>query len=299
MSFPRATGILLHPTCLPSRGEIGDFGPAAYEFLDFLSEARQGLWQVLPLGPPANSNSPYSSTSAFAGNPFLISLERLAERGWLQAESIASLPESSGQIDYGQVRERKAPLLQSAASNFLTTASAAPRARFEKFKSENSWWLEDFVLYDSLRTQHHLQSWSAFPEGVARRDPAALEGARKEHGQKMEIGRVIQFFFWEQWKSLRQACAERSIRVMGDIAIFVDHDSADVWSHQDLYRLKGDMSPEVVSGVPPDAFSATGQRWGNPLYDWPAMKAHGYRWWIQRLRWAATTCDYIRLDQTN
>jgi 4-alpha-glucanotransferase len=296
MSFPRLTGILLHPTSLPSRGGIGDFGPAAYEFLDFLASARQGLWQVLPLGPPANGNSPYSSTSAFAGNPLLISLERLAERGWIDDAQLKELPHTAGPIDYDRVRESKLPLLDEAARKFLDFAPNAARTRFERFRNENEWWLEDFVLYDALRDRYRKQCWNAWPLELARREAGALETARTELASEIAIRRVIQFFFYEQWHALRLYCAQKSIRVVGDIAIFVDYDSADVWANRELFRLKDDLSPVAVSGVPPDAFSATGQRWGNPLYDWNAMRAEGYKWWVQRLRWATETCDFIRLD---
>jgi len=296
MPFPRTTGILLHPISLPSRGGIGDLGPAAYEFIEFLSSAHQGLWQVLPLGPPANGNSPYSSTSAFAGNPLLISLERLAERGWIDGARLSSLPEKVGAIDYEQVRGAKVPLLTEAAHNFMDHAQPQIRSRFDRFCSENSWWLEDFVLYDGLRDRYDQQCWNCWETGLAHRESEALEDASKELDFDLAIRRVIQFFFWEQWHAIRHRCAERSIRVVGDIAIFVDYDSADVWANRELFRLKENLQPEVVSGVPPDAFSATGQRWGNPLYNWDAMRARGYEWWIDRLRWAAQTCDYIRLD---
>ena len=296
MSFPRSTGILLHPISLPSRGGIGDFGPAAYEFLDFLAAGRQGLWQVLPLNPPANGNSPYSSTSAFAGNPLLISLERLADRGWLEHSDLSGLPEDVKRIDYDEVRIHKLPLLEKAAKKFLVFASDQPKSRFERFCNANSWWLDDFVLYDGLRERYQHHNWKEWPSELARRDSEPLERARRDLSNEIAVRRVIQFFFWEQWRSLRRACAEKSIRVVGDIAIFVDYDSADVWAQRELWRLRDDLEPEVVSGVPPDAFSATGQRWGNPLYNWDAMRARGYRWWVQRLRWAAQTCDLIRLD---
>jgi 4-alpha-glucanotransferase len=296
MSFPRLTGILLHPTSLPSRGGIGDFGPAAYEFLDFMASARQGLWQVLPLGPPANGDSPYSSTSAFAGNPLLISLERLAERGWIDRSQLDGLPNSTGPIDYDQIRECKLPLVMKGARKFLDSASEAARSRLEQFCAENEWWLEDYVLFDALRDRYSRQPWNAWPPELARRDAGALQTARLELVSEMAVRRVVQFFFYEQWHALRLYCAQKSIRVVGDIAIFVDYDSADVWANRELFRLKDDLEPEAVSGVPPDAYSATGQRWGNPLYDWNAMRSQGYKWWVQRLRWATQTCDYIRLD---
>ena len=296
MSFPRLTGILLHPTSLPSRGGIGDFGPAAYEFLDFLASARQGLWQVLPLGPPANGDSPYSSTSAFAGNPLLVSLERLAEHGWIDRSQLDGLSESAGPIDYDQVHEYKLPRLMEGARKFLKSAPGTARSSFERFRAQNEWWLEDFVLYDALRDRYGRQAWNAWPRGLARRDAEALQTARTELTSEIGIRRVVQFFFYEQWHALRLSCAQKSIRVVGDIAIFVDYDSADVWANRELFRLKDDLQPEAVSGVPPDAYSATGQRWGNPLYDWNAMRTQGYKWWVQRLRWATQTCDFIRLD---
>ena len=296
MTFPRSTGILLHPISLPSRGGIGDFGPAAYQFLDFLAQGRQGVWQVLPLNPPANGNSPYSSTSAFAGNPLLISLERLAEHGWLDASAVAPLPTEVGRIDYEQVNRDKVPLLWQAAANFLQGSDGSARRRFDDFCRDNSWWLEDFVLFDTLR-ERYGKNWSQWPGGLARREASGIEAAKSQLDADLSIRRAVQFFFWEQWRALRQYCAQKSIRVVGDVAIFVDYESADVWAHRELFRLKeDDLQPEVVSGVPPDYFSATGQRWGNPLYNWEAIRATGYHWWVQRLRWAAQTCDLIRLD---
>jgi 4-alpha-glucanotransferase len=296
MPFPRATGILLHPVSLPSRGGIGDFGPAAYEFVDFLAAGRQGLWQVLPLGPPANGDSPYSSTSAFAGNPLLISLERLVERGWIPAAKLPELSNTVGPIDYEEVRRRKLPLLIEACDRFLVAARPEQRSRFERFCDENSWWLEDFVLYDALQARHRVKFWKDWPAELALRQPAAVEAARTELASELAIGRVLQFFFYEQWRALRRHCAEKSVRVVGDIAIFVDYESADVWANRELFRLNDKLDPEVVAGVPPDAYSATGQRWGNPLYNWDMMRTRRYKWWVRRLRWATQTCDYIRLD---
>jgi len=296
MPFPRAAGILLHPTSLPSRGGVGDFGPAAYRFVDFLSSARQGLWQVLPLGPLGYGNSPYSSTSAFAGNPLLISLERLADRGWIERDKVEGLEAGSGPVEYEPVFARKIPLLFESARNFLLTGSADALQRYESFRAENAWWLDDFVLFDALRARRKLESWNHWPRDLAQRDPAALQKARDELAADIQIRSVLQFAFYEQWRALRHYCGERAIRVVGDVAIFMNHDSADVWTHRELFRLDQNLEPEVVAGVPPDFFSKTGQRWGNPLYDWDVMKERGYEWWIQRLRWATRNCDYIRLD---
>jgi 4-alpha-glucanotransferase len=302
MSFPRAAGILLHPTSLPSRGGIGDFGPAAYRFIDFLASARQGAWQVLPLGPLGYGNSPYSSTSAFAGNPLLISLERLAEHGWIEAKNIDSGKIDSEKVDpvapveYDQVFAQKMPLLFEAARNFLRTASSDALDGLQKFRTENSWWLDDFVLFDALRAKHKLACWNQWPRDLAHRDPSALDKARKELDADIQVRSALQFAFYEQWRALRRYCSERAIRIVGDVAIFMNHDSADVWTRQELFRLNENLDPDVVAGVPPDFFSKTGQRWGNPLYRWDIMKERGYDWWIQRLRWATQHCDYIRLD---
>ena len=295
MTFPRLTGILLHAISLPSRGGIGDLGPAAYEFIDFLAQARQGLWQVLPLNPPAKGNSPYSSTSAFAGNPLLISLDRLAEQGWIDTGELDGLEANADPIDYEQVNREKLPLVRRAATNFLSRAGSDERQRFEYFCSQNAWWLADYVAFEVLR-ERHGEDWSRWPSQFARRDPAAMHEFRQNASTDLEIRRVEQFFFWEQWRALRSYCTQKCVRIVGDIAIFVDYDSADVWANRDLFRLRDNLQPEVVSGVPPDYFSATGQRWGNPLYNWEAIRASGYQWWVQRLRWATQTCDYIRLD---
>ncbi|MGB7602770.1 MAG: 4-alpha-glucanotransferase [Candidatus Sulfotelmatobacter sp.] len=296
MSFPRAAGILLHPTSLPSRGGIGDFGPAAYQFVDWLADSRQGLWQVLPLGPLGYGNSPYSSISAFAGNPLLISLDRLADHGWIDQAKISQIAAQAGPVAYDRIFASKMPLLFEAGRGFIASASAGARERFARFCWENAWWLEDFVLFDALRAKHKLASWNKWPAELARREVGALERARKELADDLNIRSALQFAFYEQWRALRRYCSERKIRVVGDVAIFVNYDSADVWIHRDLFRLNENLDPEVVSGVPPDFFSKTGQRWGNPLYRWDVMKERGYPWWIQRLRWATQNSDYIRLD---
>jgi 4-alpha-glucanotransferase len=296
MSFPRASGILLHPTSLPSRGGIGDFGPAAYRFADFLASASQGFWQVLPLGPLGYGNSPYSSTSAFAGNPLLISLERLAQHGWIDSAKLAFLAAESGAVEYDQVFASKMPLLFEAAKNFTASAAGRARQRFNQFRAENSWWLDDFVLFDALRERYELESWNRWPRELAHREPAALEKVRKEFAVELEIRSALQFAFYEQWQALRLYCSERAIRIAGDVAIFMNYDSADVWTNPNIFRLDENLESEAVAGVPPDFFSKTGQRWGNPLYRWDAMKATGYAWWIQRLRWATRNCDYVRLD---
>jgi 4-alpha-glucanotransferase len=292
----RASGILLHPTSLPSRGGIGDFGIAAHEFVEFLAAARQRLWQVLPLNPVGFGNSPYSSFSAFAGSPLLISLERLAERGWIDPGRLAVLPESQGDVDYDRVRATKTPLLLEAAANFVQNASGTDRERFERFCREQAWWLDDFVLFGALRQQFGGQSWHQWPREFSHREPEALERLRAEAGFQLDAARALQFIFFEQWRALRAHCAHHGIRIVGDIAIFVNYDSADVWTQRDIFRLNDDLEPEAVAGVPPDVFSETGQRWGNPLYRWDVLEQGGFRWWVQRMRSVLTTCDIVRLD---
>ncbi|HXZ79119.1 MAG TPA: 4-alpha-glucanotransferase [Terriglobales bacterium] len=292
----RASGILLHITSLPSRGGIGDLGPAAYSFLDFLTAAGQSIWQVLPLGPTGLGNSPYSTVSAFAGNPLLISLDDLAERGWIEKRRLESLPPETGPVDFDQVVAAKIPLLREAALNFARLAPESMRAGYGAFCTKNSWWLDDYALFAVLRPHYHLEAWNQWPKGLAQRRPDAVAGARKQFAQQIEMERVIQFAFFEQWKALHKECARRGVRIMGDVAIFLNFDSADVWTHPDIFYLNEELEPEVVSGVPPDAFSETGQRWGNPLYRWDVLKQRGYDWWVNRLRWTLGNCDLARID---
>lgn len=296
MPFPRASGILLHPTSLPSRGGIGDLGPAAYEFVDFLAAAKQGLWQILPFGPLGFGYSPYSSTSAFAGNPLLVSLERLADRGWIDRSRIAGLSDDVRPVDYESLYRSKMPLLFEAARHFVSAADGDARARFETFCNDSAWWLDDFVLFDALRARHQLESWNRWPRELMRREPAALGALRDELQLELRIRSAVQFAFFEQWNALRAHCAANAVKVVGDVAIFLNFDSADVWTHSHLFRLDENLDPEAVAGVPPDFFSKTGQRWGSPLYRWDVMEEQGFDWWISRMRWSTRTCDYIRLD---
>jgi 4-alpha-glucanotransferase len=299
MPLQRGAGILLHPTSLPSRGGIGDLGPEAYAFADFLACARQGLWQVLPLSPPGMNHSPYSAISTFAGNPLLISLERLGQRGWIDPGLVdranAATAKPGSQVDFEAVKASKMPLLRQAAQRFLESGSGE-RNLFENFKRETSWWLDDFVLFEVMRDIHNGKVWSSWPRELARREAEGLKKFGLEHQRELEVERAIQFAFFEQWRALHQYCGQRGISIVGDVAIFVDYDSADVWRNPDLFWLDEDLQTIFVSGVPPDAFSSTGQRWGNPLYRWDACKARNYDWWRQRLSWAATTCDFLRLD---
>ena len=297
MPDKRSAGILLHPTSLPAHGGIGDLGPAAYEFVDFLAAARQGLWQILPLNPVGLGYSPYSSTSAFAGNVLLVSLERLAERGMIPQERVRALNRREGRVDYARVMQEKLPLLQEAAAWFLRHAEGEARARFQRFVAETSWWLEDYVLFEALRLRHQQRSWNTWPHQLAHREPKALAALREELHDELERARFLQFAFFEQWRALHAYSRSRGVKIIGDVAIFISYDSADVWTHPDTFRLDPEtLEPDCVAGVPPDAFSETGQRWGNPLYRWAELKQRGYDWWVKRMSWALQSCDIIRLD---
>lgn len=292
----RLSGILLHVTSLPSYGGVGDFGPAAYAFVDFLAEAKQRLWQVLPLSPTGYGSSPYSALSAFAGNPLLISLEQLVTDGWLAGERIAGLLGHEGAVDFGAVYEMKLPLIEEAAQNFLDDAPDDARSRFQAFVTENSSWLADYAMFNVLRRRFDYKSWNEWPEEFAFRHDKAMAAALGKYAREIAIEQVVQFFFSEQWGSLRNYCAERDIRILGDVAIFVSYDSSDVWTNPEIFELDADGGPLRVSGVPPDYFSATGQRWGNPLYRWKLLEQRGFDWWVARIRRSLALYDIIRLD---
>ena len=296
VSEQRLSGILLHVTSLPSYGGIGDFGPAAYAFVDFLAEAKQRLWQVLPLSPTGYGNSPYSSLSAFAGNPLLISLERLVAGGWLGADRIAGLSGHDGHVDFEEVTRKKLPLIEEAAANFIDHASDEARARFQHFSKSNISWLADYAMFNVLRRRFGYASWNEWPEDFAQRNENAMTMTLNENRRELAIEQVIQFFFNEQWCALRSYCAESKVRILGDVAIFVSYDSADVWTHPEIFELDAEGKPLRVSGVPPDYFSVTGQRWGNPLYKWKLLEQSGFDWWVARIRRSLTLYDMIRLD---
>ncbi|HZD78231.1 MAG TPA: 4-alpha-glucanotransferase, partial [Acidobacteriaceae bacterium] len=300
MPLDRSSGLLLHISSLDSAGGIGDLGPAAYAFADFLAAAKQRLWQVLPLNPVGYGSSPYSSISAFAGSPLLISPEVLVEWGWLTAAELAGYVTAtdthSSRVDFEEVRAAKMPLLWQAAAHFVRNHTPEEWQAFEKYCSDNSVWLDDFVLFNVLRRQYASAAWSTWPKEIAHRRPEALARLRSELAEKLQIDRVIQFAFDRQWQALRDYCCERGIRFIGDVAIFVSFDSSDVWTHPDLFELRDDLSPIRVSGVPPDYFSQTGQRWGNPLYRWDVLTKRNFDWWVDRIRRAHAIYDIIRLD---
>jgi 4-alpha-glucanotransferase len=301
MEFQRSAGVLLHVSSLPSYGGIGDLGPAAHEFVDFLARAKQHIWQVLPLCPTGYGNSPYAGSSAFAGNPALISLEVFADWGWIEGERIGGLAGRSGAVDFDEVEQRKLPLLREAAENFLdhgldSDTLADQWADFEEFSRAEAAWLNDYALYAVLRREFKTGAWTEWSDPLRRRDPQALAAVEAEYGRKLAIERVLQFAFAQQWEELRNAAAESAIRILGDVAIFVNMDSADVWVHPEIFELDADLKPERIAGVPPDYFSATGQRWGNPLYRWDVLAARDFDWWIDRIRRTRELYDIVRLD---
>jgi len=301
MDFQRSSGVLLHITSLPSYGGIGDLGPAAHEFVAFLAAARQHIWQVLPLCPTGFGNSPYAGSSAFAGNPSLISLEFLCDWGWIGSDRIAGLAGGAGNVKFNEVEQRKLALLYEAAGNFLDRAPHSPDLagqwkRFQDFCDLESNWLTDYALYAELRRQFNTGAWTEWPEPIRRRDPNALAKVVSHSGRALAQEQALQFAFARQWENLRDAAAKHSIRILGDVAIFVNMDSADVWVHPDIFELDEDLRPIHISGVPPDYFSPTGQRWGNPLYRWDVLADREYDWWVERIRRSRELYDIVRLD---
>jgi 4-alpha-glucanotransferase len=287
MSAARSAGILLHPTSLPGPHGIGELGPEALRFVEFLEAAGQRLWQVLPPGPTGPGGSPYSSGSAFAGNPLLISTDRLMRDGLLPDDT-PRLPE--GPADFRTVSPRKAKLLREAFGR------AKPDRKAREFEEEHQGWLEDWALYAALKDRFGGASWTSWSPELARREPVALGRASRDLAAEMEFHRFVQHRFFQDWLKIREAANGAGIEVLGDMPIFVAHDSADVWANRELFRLEESGEPSVVAGVPPDYFSATGQRWGNPLYDWERIKESGYGWWISRMRMALTLFDAVRVD---
>ncbi|HET8645556.1 MAG TPA: 4-alpha-glucanotransferase, partial [Vicinamibacteria bacterium] len=296
MTFRRSSGLLLHPTSLPGPHGVGDLGPAAHRFADFLVAAGQKMWQVLPLGPTGYGESPYQCFSAFAGNPVLISLEQLAEEGWLEEADLQGAPAfPDREADYEGAAAFKQPLLDRAYDRFAAAGGAAPED-FSAFCAGQGAWLDDFALFVAVKAAHGGAAWTDWDRGIAGRQPQAMERWRQEQGDRIARVKFQQFVFFRQWQALREHCARSGIRLFGDVPIFVAHDSADVWAHPELFRLREDGRPEVVAGVPPDYFSATGQLWGNPLYRWEEMARVGYGWWVERLRAALQQVDLVRLD---
>ena len=298
MPFPRSSGILLHPTSLPSRLGIGDLGAAAYEFINFLAETRQQLWQVLPLGPTGHGNSPYMCYSSMAGNPLLISLDQLCEDGLLYPDELHDLEHlAADQVDFEAVIPMKMRLLERAASRFRDVASEEDMATFETFCADFDFWIDEFAFFMALKSAFGGASWPEWDEALARRQPEALAAWREKLASDIFCHKFLQFEFYRQWTALKQYANERQIQIIGDIPIYVAHDSADVWAFPHNFMIDPDtLAPAEMAGVPPDYFSETGQLWGNPTYNWEELQQREFRWWIQRLSTLLKYVDLIRVD---
>jgi len=297
MDLPRSSGLLLHVSSLPSPYGIGDLGPTAYRFADVLTGAAQRIWQMLPVGPVAYGYSPYASPSTFAGNPMLISPQQLLEAGLLHPDDLANPPDFPDSIvAFEQVIPYKRRLLERAFDRFEAGGGAEDRVAFGQFCKSNADWLDDYALFMALKEAHHDASWTAWPPPLARREADTLAHARTQYARAVRRHMFWQYLFERQWAALHTYCRERGLAILGDLPIYVAHDSADVWAHPELFFLTDTGNPTVVAGVPPDYFSETGQRWGNPIYRWDVMQAHGFAWWTHRFQKALALFDLIRLD---
>ena len=297
MSFLRSSGVLLHPTSLPGGFGIGDLGPSAFEFIDLLASAGQRLWQVLPLGPTGYGDSPYQCFSAFAGNTLLVSLERLIEDGLLtESEAGDRHLFQPGNVDFPAVIAHRRALWPRVLDRFEAAGGMPMRDRFDRFCSAHANWLDDFALFMAVKEAQGHIAWTAWEPDIAQRDPSAVARWSARCAREIRLHKLTQFLFFEQWQRVRDACRARSIEIMGDLPIFVAHDSADVWAQRELFRLDSDGQPIVLAGVPPDYFSATGQLWGNPHYRWDVLGQTGYVWWIERFRALLALVDRVRID---
>ena len=287
----RKSGILMHISSLPGPYGIGTMGKGAYEFVDFLKEAGQSYWQILPLSPTGYGDSPYQSFSTFAGNHYLIDLDMLIEEGLLKQEETAICwGTSETKVDYGCLYENRIRLLRLAYERF------PGGSEFDAFIRENAEWLEDYAIFMTLKDRYHGQPWQNWSLSLMMRLPEIMDGIRREFADQLRFRYFLQYIFFRQWKALRRYANDRGIQIIGDVPIYVPLDSADVWANPQLFQLDGNCRPKMVAGCPPDSFSADGQLWGNPLYDWDRMKKNGYAWWIKRLKAAANMYDVVRLD---
>ena len=296
--FERSSGILFHPTSLPGKYGIGTLGKEAYAFIDFLKKSRQKLWQIFPLGPTGYGDSPYQSFSSFAGNPYLIDFDLLIEAHLLSEEDLRDVffVDNEEYIDYGAVYNQKYPLLRKAYENFKSSDNHEMRENLEHFKRENASWLNDYSLYISLKNHFNGLPWNEWAHDIKNREHGAMEHYRNELADDIEYHNFIQFLFFKQWGDVKRYANENGIKIIGDIPIFVAADSSDAWANPEIFLFDEERKPVKVAGVPPDYFSATGQLWGNPLYNWQKLKETNYSWWVERVRANLSTCDIIRID---
>jgi 4-alpha-glucanotransferase len=293
----RTCGVLLHPTSLPGPGGIGSLGDEAFAFVDFLASASQRIWQILPLGPIGKSNSPYDGSSAFAGNPLLISESWLVRHQLLSPSDLPHDATSCDHADFTLAREHKLPLLHEAFARFESSfENSILQQRFQAFHSRESSWLDDFTLFQALQDVFCGALWTDWPDNLARRDAETLALRRQDLDAEVKFHAFVQFLFDEQWRELKRYANHRGVGILGDIPIYLSLNSADIWAHQRLFELDAHGRPTVVAGVPPDYFSSTGQLWGNPCYRWPEMADSGYYWWVERFRRLLGLCDLVRVD---
>ncbi|MBW3671463.1 MAG: 4-alpha-glucanotransferase, partial [Acidobacteria bacterium] len=293
MSYGRSSGILMHVTSMPSRFGIGDMGEESERFLRWMESSGQRVWQILPLNPTNRGGSPYGALSAFAGNPWLIAPQRLLEQGLIGADDLPRKRKSPA-VDFDAVAGERARMLRAAWRT--ARESEVLRGNVEAWSRRASQWIDDWALFAAIRQMHDDQSWSDWPEPLRHREPEALDRIRDEHDDDIGFHRFVQWLFHQQWHQLHQYANDRDIAVFGDAPIYVAWDSADVWANPDRFRLDENLQSTVVAGVPPDYFSETGQRWGNPIYDWNRMRKDGFWWWTERLRANLTMVDVLRLD---
>jgi 4-alpha-glucanotransferase len=299
MTFQRASGILLHPTSLPGQFGIGDLGESAYKFVDFLESSGQTLWQILPLGPTGYEHSPYTMNfSAFAGNPLLISLEQLAADGLLNSNELASLTDVNPErVNFDRVTPHKFQFLKHAYDRFQKTLTGDRQAAFEQFCQEQAYWLDDYVLFMALLEANAGKSWNTWEPAIARREPDALRAQSAALQEDIQFHQFLQFKFFEQWSQLRAYANQKQIQIIGDVSIYVCHNSADVWAEPEIFKLNPEtLEPAFIAGVPPDYFSATGQLWGNPVYDWDVLQKTEFDWWVRRFKATLQYVDIVRVD---
>ncbi|MBU0678533.1 MAG: 4-alpha-glucanotransferase [Verrucomicrobia bacterium] len=297
MDLPRESGIIVHPTSFPGSYGIGEIGPEAYKFIDTLAEMGQHLWQILPMGPTSYGDSPYQSLSTFAGNHLLISFDLLMKAGLLSEAQLKKFPKlPANHVNYGRAIPARMKVLNSVCRTFESRASDHRKRAFRAFCKKEADWLDDYALFIALKNAHKGQPWVNWPEELACRDEKALERARRKYGISIRNVKILQYLFHDQWFRLRKRAHKKGVRIIGDIPIFVAHDSADVWANPDLFFLDSKGQPIVVAGVPPDYFSATGQLWGNPLYRWYVHQSSDYAWWIARIRKKLAVVDILRID---
>ncbi|MEO1375778.1 MAG: 4-alpha-glucanotransferase [Cyanobacteria bacterium J06635_10] len=301
MSFERASGVLLHPTSLPSKFGIGDLGESAYKFVDFLVSSGQKLWQILPLGPTGYEHSPYTMNfSAFAGNPLMISLEIMLEEGLLTHGELIPLEKTESnlqRVDFDAVIPYKTKILQQAYQRFQKSLAETANREFENFCKEQASWLDDYVLFMALLEANDYKAWNFWDPAVARREQNALEAQRDKLKDAISYHKFLQYKFFQQWKKIRTYANDRNIKIVGDISIYVCHNSADVWANPEIFQLDSQtLESAYIAGVPPDYFSATGQLWGNPVYDWDKLEETNFSWWIERFRATLEYVDIVRID---